>query len=166
MIKKIIIALLVAMPMSMMAQKFGKVDVENVLTAMPEYTQVQTQLQDASSKFQAELDKLQEEFNKKYGEFQELLKDTATPESIKERRMQELQELDNKIQQFRNSAAQDLQRQQQQLMAPVEQKFQDAIKAVGSEGNFTYISANGQFLFEGSNVEDVTALVKTKLGIK
>lgn len=166
MIKKIIIALLVAMPMSMMAQKFGKVDVENVLTAMPEYTQVQTQLQDASSKFQAELDKLQEEFNKKYGEFQELLKDTATPESIKERRMQEIQELDNKIQQFRNSAAQDLQRQQQQLMAPVEQKFQDAIKAVGSEGNFTYISANGQFLFEGSNVEDVTALVKTKLGIK
>ena len=59
----------------------------------------------------------------------------------------------------------DLQRQQQQLMAPIEQKVTDAIKAVGQEGSYTFIFQDGMALFAGSTVEDVTPAVKAKLGI-
>lgn len=166
MIKKIILAIVFALPMSVFAQKFGVVDVEAIITNMSEYAAVQTQVNAASQKYQEEFDKLQEEMNKKMTEYQNLDKDTTTPESIKERRIQEIQELNDKINQFRNTATQDLQRQQQQLMAPVEQKFNDALQAVGQEGGYTFIFPNGVALYTGSTAIDVTNEVKAKLGIK
>ncbi len=166
MIKKFIVAIVLALPLSIFAQKFGIVDIEPVLTGMPEYTAVQTQMEAASSKYQTEYEKLKEEMNKKFTELQALDQDATTPQSIKERRYQEIQDLDNKIQQFANTAQQDLARQQQQLMAPVEQKLQDAIKSVGQEGNFTFIFQKGIALYDGSTVIDVTNDVKAKLGVK
>ena len=92
----------------------------------------------------------------------------ATPDAIKERRLNELQERDQKVQQFRNTASQDLARLQEQLMAPIQQKIGDAVKSVGQEGSFTFIFPNeqGLLLYTGNDVTDVTPLVKAKLGIK
>lgn len=166
MIKRFVLALLIALPMTTFAQKFGVVEIESVITTMPDYTQVQSQLVDASKVYEDELGKLNEEMNKKITEYQALEQDATTPQAIKERRIQEINELDQKIQQFRNTATQDLQRQQQQLMAPIEQKFNAAVKAVGQEGGYTFIFPTGISLYDGTNVEDVTALVKAKLGIQ
>lgn len=115
MIKKLLLAIAVALPMCAAAQtpKFGIVEVEPIFQSLPETTAAQNQITEASKKYEDEFAKLQEEFNKKYTEFQNLTKDTTTPESIKERRMQELSELDQKVQQFRATATNDLQRQQQ-----------------------------------------------------
>jgi outer membrane protein len=77
-----------------------------------------------------------------------------------------VQELDQKAQRFRQTAADDLQKQQQQLMAPIQQKIVDAIKAVGQEGSYTFIFEDGASVYQGSDVVDVTSAVKTKLGIK
>ncbi len=168
MIKKLILAALVALPFSAFAQKFGVVDLENVFQAMPETATAQTQLTDASKKYEDEFAKLREEVDKLFAEYQNLQKDPATPDAIKERRLNELQERDQKVQQFRNTASQDLARLQEQLMAPIQQKIGEAVKTVGQEGNFTFIFPNdpGLLLYPGSHVTDVTPLVKTKLGIK
>ncbi len=166
MIKKLILAILFALPMSVFAQKFGTVDIEAIIPNMSEYAAVQTQVNAASTKYQEEFDKLQEEMNKKMSEYQNLEKDATTPESIKERRIQEMQELNEKINQFRNTAQQDLQRQQAQLMAPVEQKFNEALTAVGQEGGYTFIFPVGVAMYTGTDVVDVTAAVKAKLGVK
>ena len=168
MIKKLLLAVLVALPFSAFAQKFGVVDLENVFQAMPETATAQTQLTDASKKYEDEFAKLREEVDKLFAEYQNLQKDPATPDAIKERRLNELQERDQKVQQFRNTASQDLARLQEQLMAPIQQKIADAVKTVGQEGNFTFIFPNeqGLLLYTGSDVTDVTPLVKLKLGIK
>ena len=73
-----------------------------------------------------------------------------------------------KIQNFQQTAAQDLQKQQDTLIAPITQKLQNAIQAVGAEGGYTFIfdQAAGSILYTGTNAEDVSAKVKTKLGIK
>lgn len=166
MFKKIItvVAVALALPVIASAQKFGVVDVNSLFTAMPETTAAQNQIQEANKKYEEEFKKLQEEVDKKYQEFQALAKDT--PESIKERRMQEIQELAQKIDTFRSTASQDLQRQQEQLMAPIQQKLVDAIKAVGQEGAYTFIFEQGVPAYQGTDVTDVTAAVKAKLGIK
>ncbi|MDE7125417.1 MAG: OmpH family outer membrane protein, partial [Muribaculaceae bacterium] len=168
MFKKILLAVAVALPMCAAAQlpKFGTVEVETVFQAMPETQAATTQIEEASKKYEGELAKLQEEFNKKYTELQTLDKDTATPQSIKERRMQELTELNDKIQQFRQTASQDLQRQQQTLMAPIQERIITAIKAVGQENNFTFILTNDQPVYIGADVVDVTPMVKAKLGLQ
>lgn len=163
MIKRIILAALIALPLSIFAQKFGFADVEAIITTMPEFATVQQQLTDASNKYQLEFDGLNKEMEKKVTEYQGLEKDATTPETIKERRIQEIQDLQNKIDQFRNTVSQDLQRQQQQLMAPLEQKVQDAIKTVGQEGSYTFIFPKGFTLYDGTDVVDVTETVKAKL---
>ncbi len=166
MFKKVIIALAFAfaLPVLAAAQKFGVVDVNTIFSAMPETQAAQNQLAEASKKYEEEFKKLQEEFDKKFQEFQAL--GTDAPASIKERREQELQELSNKMQQFRSTAQQDIDKQQQTLLAPIEQKINEAIKAVGQEGGYTFILPDGMALFQGSTVVDATPAVKTKLGIK
>lgn len=168
MIKKLILAALVALPFSAFGQKFGVVNIENVFQDMPETTAAQTQMNDASKKYEDEFAKLREEVDKLYTEFQNLQKDPSTPDAIKERRLNELQERDQKVQQFRNTASQDLARLQEQLMAPIQQKIGEAIKAVGQEGNYTFIFLNEQslLLYTGTDVTDVTSAVRTKLGLK
>ena len=64
MIKKLLMALLVALPFSSMAQKFGVVDLESIFTSMPESAAMQTQLQETTTKYEEEFGKLQEEVNK------------------------------------------------------------------------------------------------------
>lgn len=151
------------MCLSAQTVKLGIVNTNTIFEAMPERAAAQTQLETASKTFEEEFKKLTDEMNKKYADFQAL--DASTPESIKERRMQELQELDSRIQQFRAQAQQDLERQQNQLMAPIQEKIQNAIKAVGSENGFTMIFQDIIPSYTGSDVVDVTTMVKTKLGL-
>jgi len=82
--------------------------------------------------------------------------------------MQELQDEYQKIQNFQQTASQDLQRQQEQLLAPITQKLQNAIQAVGAEGGYTFIydMSIPAILYTGTGAEDVSAKVKAKLGIK
>lgn len=164
MIKKLLLAIMIAFPMSLFAQKFGVINTQELIQSLPEVKTIQEQMQAATKKYEDEFAKLQEEFNKKFQEFQAL--EASTPETIKERRTQELQEIDTKIQRFRETAQEDLQRQNQQLMAPVQEKVVKAIQSVGAEGNYTFIFENVMPLYSGSDVTDVTPLVKAALGIK
>lgn len=164
MIRKILILLLIAMPMSLFAQKFAVINTQALLESMPDIKAVTEQMEAASKKYEDEFAKLREEFQKKYEEFQAL--DASTPETIKERRMQEMQELDAKIQQFQSTASQDLQRQHQQLMAPIQEKVVQAIQSVGAEGSYTFVFENNVPVYVGTDVVDITDQVKTRLGIK
>ncbi len=166
MLKKILLALVVALPLSAAAQKFGVVNVDEVITAMPQTAEMQKQLEESSKKYETEFLKLQEELNKLYTEFQSIQNDAATPDAIKERRMQEIQERAASVEKFRQTASQDLERQQSQLHATIQQSVNEAIAAVGKEGSYSFIFPALTFiLYHGADVVDVTAEVKTKLGI-
>ncbi|MBO5455660.1 MAG: OmpH family outer membrane protein [Muribaculaceae bacterium] len=164
MIKKLLLAIMIALPMSVFAQKFAVINTQELMESMPELQTVKEQMEASSKKYEDEFAKLQEEFSKKFEEFQAL--EESTPQTIKERRMQEMQELENKVNQFRQTAAQDLQRQQQQLMAPIQEKVVKAIQSAGAEGGYTFIFENVVPLYTGTDVTDITATVKTRLGIK
>ncbi len=167
MIKKLLLALAVAIPACAWAQapKFGTVDANAIMQDMPEMKTIESQVAEKAKTYETEYQKLQEEVQKKFAEFQELDKDPNALPAIKERRMAELQELDQKAQQFAQTAQQDLQRQQAQLMQPVQQKLVDAIKAVGTEQGYTMILPAGVAAFTAADVVDVTPTVRTKLGL-
>lgn len=164
MFKKIVLAILIALPSMAFAQKFGMVDTQNLMQSLPEVKEVQTQLEASMKKYSDEETKLRQEYEKKVNEFQEM--DKSTPEAIQKRRIEEIQALEQKIQEFRQAAQQDLQQQQERLLQPVQKKIMDAIQSVGTEGGYTFIFENGISLFQGKDVVDVTAAVKSKLGVK
>lgn len=155
---------MVALPMLASAQKFGTVNANEIIPAMPEFTEAQQTIAAASKQYEDEFAKLQDEINKLYGEFQQLAADT--PDSIKERRMQDIQDRSNKAQQFAQTAQQDLERQQAQLMAPIQEKLTNAIKAVGANNGFTMIFPAEVPAYVSTDVVDVTPMVKTQLGIR
>lgn len=164
MIKKILLALAIVLPTCALAQgKFGVVNAQDVMNLMPETKAAEEQLAAASKTYEDEYGKLTEEINKKVQEYQALAEDT--PAAIKERRQQEIQDLDQRIQAFQQKAQQDLQRQNQTLMAPIQEKLINAIKAVGAEKGFSMILPDGVAIYTGTDVVDVTADVKTKLGL-
>lgn len=168
MIKKFLLIALIAIPMCISAQtlKFGTVNSQQIFEIMPEKATAEKTLVDVSKKYEDEYKKLQEEFNKKYTDFQAL--DATTPQSIKDRRMQELQENQTKIQNFQQMASQDLQKQQEALLAPITDKIQKAIQAVGAENSFTFIFdlSIPSVVYSGAPSQDVTPLVKAKLSLK
>ena len=168
MIKKILLALVVALPLCAWAQapKFGVGSPDAIISGMAEFADAQKQVEEAAKTFEGEYAKIQDELKAKYAEFQKVMDDAATPQTIKDRRMQEIQELQQKAEQFAQSAQQELARKQQTLMAPVQEKLINAIKAVGTEGKFTMIFPDGAPAYVSSEVIDVTPLVKAKLGVK
>lgn len=163
MFKKLLLAIMIALPMSLFAQKFAVIDTNTLIAALPEVKTVNEQLESVNNKYQEEFTKLQTEFQKKFEEFQAL--DASTPQSIKDRRIQEVQELENKINQFRETASQDLQRQQQQLMAPIQEKVLKAIQSIGQEGGYTFVFENMVPLYTGADVKNITDEVKARLGV-
>ena len=135
---------------------------------MPETAEMQTKLEDASKQYETAFQSLTEEIDKLYKDYQAIADDATVLDTIKERRIQEIQERTQNAEKFRATAQQDLARQQQQLMAPILQKLNDAISAVGQEGSFTLIFPMNQeiILYSGADVVDATPLVKAKLGLK
>lgn len=167
MFKKILLLITVLLPMSAMAQKFGIVNIQEIMNVMPEVAAAEAQLKSSSDQYSTELQKIQDEVQKLFNEYQTIAEDPNTPQSIKERRQAEINEKAQKIEQFRVQAQQDISNQQQQLMAPIQAKLFDAVKAVGQEGGYTMIMPKdeGFLLYTGSDVTDITANVKAKLGL-
>jgi len=104
---------------------------------------------------------------KKYTEYQQ--EQANLPKNIQERRQKELQDLQEKGMQFQQDASQQLQKAYADSMEPIYKKFEDALKAVGQEGGYIYIfdlnRTDIPFVNESQST-DVTAAVKTKLGLK
>ena len=167
MFKKFLLAIALTLPLSVMAQKFGIVDADQIIQAMPETTAAQSQLEETSKKYETENQKLQEELNKLYTDFQTIQNDPNTPESIKERRSQEIQERYQKFEQFQATASQELARLRESLMTPITQKLMEAVKAVGAEGSFTFVFIDepNLMVYVGTDVVNVTAEVRKKLGL-
>ena len=149
MLKKIaLIAAMIALPLAAMAQaKFAH------MNAM-------------AKQYQDEMQRTAEEFNKKYQEF--LAQQDSLPQNIAERRMKELQDMEQRQQQFQQEAQQSMQKAQQDAMTPIMQKLDAAIQAVGQADGYVYIFdvARTPVAYISSQSVDVTAKVKAQLGIK
>ena len=166
MLKKIALFLMLILPMSVFAQKFGHIKTQEILTVMPEYTKAQTDINTMQKQYQDEMKRLTDEIQKKFAAYQQ--EQANLPKNIQERRQKELQELNERGMQMQQDAQQQLQQSWMQMLEPIAKKIDDAIKAVGQEGGYVYIfDLNAtQIPFVNETLStDVTGAVKAKLGL-
>jgi len=156
-------------------QKIAHLDSESIFTSMPEAKTATATLEALKNQKQAEIEKMQSEYTSKYD--QAVAKNKTLSEANKETVGKELQamsvELDDmkkRISEATQKAQQDLATKQGELLAPLNTKFVTAVKAVAREKGYAYVfdisaqqGANNLLAWEGG--DDVTAAVKTKLGI-
>ncbi|MCL2651131.1 MAG: OmpH family outer membrane protein [Candidatus Azobacteroides sp.] len=166
MLKKIVLLAFLCVPLGMFAQeiKLAHVNTMEIFNAMPETAAAETELANFNQSLQAELQRMQDEYNKKYTEFMQ--QQDSLAQSIKIRRMTEIEDIKNRIETFYQQADQDVAKKRNDLNAPIIQKIQTAIKAIGDEHGYTYMMEQGGFLYISPKAIDATALVKAKLGLK
>ena len=146
--------------------KFGHVNSQEIIQAMPEFTTARNEIETLTQQYEADLKSMQDELQKKGEAFD---KEAATlPDNIKQRRQQELQDMYQKIQQSFQDNQQALQKAQQEKMQAIQSKVIEAINAIGQAGGYVYIMEMGAGIPYISTTlsTDVTAQVKAKLGIK
>ena len=159
--KKLVLMLMLLAPMTMMAQKFGKVNTQTIMQALPDVAKANGELEALQKQKDNELKAMQEEFQRKADEYQ---KGASTMNATaKQQKETELQGLQQKIQQAYQDGQQELQKKSNELMQPIVAKVRAAIDAVGKAGNYTYIFEEGAAIYTGSNVLDVTKEVQSKI---
>lgn len=164
--KKLIILLLMILPLGVFAQetKIAIVNSQEVLTAMPEFTNMQKSMTDMEAKYKAEMKVMDDEYQKKYAAY--ISQQDSLTENIKMRRMQELSDMQERTNNFTQIAQQDFQKKQQELFVPIQEKIKNAIEAVGAEKGYIYILEPQAVLYKGSAAIDATSFVKAKLGLQ
>jgi outer membrane protein len=147
------------------AQKFGHVNTQEIMQAMPEFAKARTDIEALTKQYEADLKSMQDELQKKAEAFEK--EESTLPENIKTRRQQELQDMYQKIQQSYQDNQQALAKEQQDRLQAISAKILEAIKQVGTAGNYVYIMdvTSGIPYISTTLSTDVTAEVKKKLGL-
>ena len=167
MMKRMILAVgILSMAFVLQAQKFGHVSSEALLRAMPEYDSAQLQLQELQQHYELEIERIQVEINKKIEEFNQ--NEATMSDLIKEAKASEVQELQMRLQNYSQTAQQDLQQQTQIVIQPVMEKARGAIEEVAREHGLIYVFdiSQGNPVYTSEESLDMVPLVKAKLGVQ
>ncbi len=165
MLKKILLAFALVIPFIGSAQtiKIGVINTQEVFQALPDTKTAEAKIAQVSKSYEDQFATLQTELRTKSEELEKL--GPNEPQSIRERKTKDLEDLYARIQSFQETARNAIQREQQTLIAPIRQKVIDAIESVAKEGNFTIVQEKDDLLFFASPAVDITPLVRKKLGI-
>jgi len=162
-----ILMFVVALSTTVTAQKtakIGHINSNDLLSAMPERTAVQKDLEEYAGQLKVTLDAMRKEYETKVGDFQ--AKQDVMTDIIKDTKIKEITDLEKRISEFQQTAEADLQKKEQTLLQPIIDKAKTAIDDVAKENGYTYIldSSVGVVLYSIEG-DDILPKVKTKLGI-
>jgi outer membrane protein len=166
---RILLCGILILPASMIhgqARKFGHINSQDLLSQMPESDSAQAKIENLQQTYESTYEEMQVELNKKYENY---LKNRNTyTDLIRQTKEAEITEMQQRIQQFENVASQELQTQRNELLQPIIEKANKAIKEVAEDNNFIYvfdISQGNPIYFSPESI-DILPLVKAKMGLK
>ncbi len=152
--------------------KCGFIDTQKLLGTMPETDAAKKALEKETKAMQDQLEVMQVEYNNKlqaYMENEKLEAGNAAKwtKLVKQDKETELQSLQQRIQEFQNTAQQSLQQKRGELYEPILKKVDDAIKKVAAYGAYmTVYDTNAVLYVSPTLCKDITPDVKTALGLK
>lgn len=168
MYKKLLLVLALLLPLQLLAQThFGYFSYKTVTDSLPDMIAAKQSLDVLKGKYAAEIKRTEEEFNRKYADFLAGQKDF--PQNILLKRQRELQQLMEAGIAFRKDCEKQLAEAEKNIYAPVKEKIQMAIVAVGTEGNYDFVvntDANAFPFINSLRGEDVTMKIRAKLSAK
>lgn len=144
--------------------KIGYINSAELIELMPETKVVDSQLTTFAAGLEENLQGMQKSFDEKLTEYRE--NQATMTDAVKQTREKELQDLNQRIQQFQVKSQQDYVQKQNELMAPILKKAEDAINQVAAEGNFTYVfDTSNTGLLVKPDGDNILPLVRAKLGL-
>ena len=162
--KYLVYSLMLVCSISVAQTKIAHLSFDSLVSGMPE-TKMAT---DAAQKYlkglEEEMLAMKTEFETKYKKYMD--EEATMPEMVKKTKMEDLQQLQGRIQDFQNQAQNEYQKKQMELMAPIIKKARKGIQEVAKENGYKFVldnSSQGGTVLYSELSDDVFSLVKKKL---
>ena len=147
-------------------QLFGHVNSQDILSIMPEASTAQLALQAELEGLQEQGQIMMQEFETQQKEFQ--INQETMNEAVRNDKLKSLENLQERIVLFEQSAEQSIQMKQAELFEPILTKIQNAIDEVAEEKGYSYVfdivGLQGGIVYKNDSY-DLTELVKAKLNL-
>lgn len=146
------------------AQKFGYINLQTAIAELPKMKQLDAEMEAYQKQLQQQHLDMGTLLRTKLQNLQKRLTvDLVSPKQLEEER-KKLEEEEQKILAHEQEMMQLLQSKRVALLKPIMDEFNAAVKAVATEGGYTYIFEQGILLYQDASL-DVAPLVKKKLGL-
>ena len=145
-------------------QLFGHINAQDILSVMPEAATAQLALQQEVVDLQEQGKMMATEYEAQLKDFQ--INQENMSDAIRNDKLKSLQDLEERIALFQQSAQQSIQLKEAELFEPILKKIRDAIDQVAKEKGYAYVfdaSNNAGGLVYQDDSYDITGLVKSKL---
>jgi len=145
--------------------KVAHIDTQELVASMPEMKAAANELEKISKTYETELRNLANTFEARVSRYEKEADSKSEEENMA--RAQELQEMQNNIQEYRQTAMRELEKKEQDIYQPLLEKAKKAIEKVGKQQGFDYILdstlGSGVIMAEGKDLlEDVQRELKIK----
>lgn len=160
-----VLAVLICLSTISNAQKIATVDFDSLITILPQMDSVKKASQAHVKQLESQMMGMQTELQTKYQDYQ--TKEKEMTDLIKGIKKKELEELNQRIQDFQASAQQEIQKKNADLAKPLQAKVKKAIEQVAKEKGYKIVldSGAGNLLYS-EQTDNIFAAVKAKLGLK
>ena len=162
--KLFVIALAALATLTASAQTFGRVNFQELLMLAPEMDAAREAIAASQKEAEETYSAMVEEYQGKLPQYQQ--KQATWTAAIRESKERELMEIQNRIQEFQQSISQELQQQQNQLTAPIQEKVTKAITDIAKAKGLTAVFDLSQALYlDETKVIDLTPDARKALNI-
>ena len=145
--------------------KIGYLNFPEVVRALPEFKTVQTQIDSYQKQFIDQLTVMNNEYQNKGKEYQ--AKSATMTDAARTSAQAELADIQKRMQDLQTSAQQQVENKSNELFKPLSDKVKAAVSEVAKEKGMNYVLDSSQVqLIVSPEGDDMTAAVKTKLGLK
>ncbi len=150
-------------------EKIGFVRSSELLTAMPQFKAIETEINQKSDLAQAQIKSLEMEYTTMVQKYQ--ADEAIMTDIVRESRIQGIQDLKMRVEAYYEKSQQDILNDRNAKLKPLLKLVNDAITAVAKENGYAYIldyDAAGQtgVLVYADDSKSVMGLVKAKLGLQ
>lgn len=145
--------------------KVAHINSNELLESMPEKAVLATKVQDFAKRLENQLVAMSQEYELKVQDFQK--QQGVMTEAIKQIKVKEITDLENRIQKFQQDAQIDLQNEESRLLQPLIDRLKKAINDVAADKGYDYVldTSLGVILYSKDS-DDLMSLVKKKLAAK
>lgn len=141
--------------------KLGHFNSNELMQKMPEAEAAQTQLQEYMADLQAEMELMNQEYNRLMQEY-EAKKDQLT-DLLKANKENEIKSVVERMQNFQRQSEVSIQEKQMELMNAIVEKIKAAVAEIATENGYTYIFESNGILWYAAESDDITSLLEKKL---
>ena len=149
------------------AQNFGYTNTQEIISQMPEMQEANSQIEVLKNMFSKKGQEMVQSLRTKYQDLQKKQASGEIAPATLEKEGAALKAEEEKIVEFEQTSQQKIYEKSEELMRPIQDKVNKAIKDVAAEHGYLYIFDTAQgIVIYADPASDVTKLIKGKLGIK